>query len=139
MAKSLNTFSRRNLVVGAMGAVAAATLPVGSQAKSKDPWLSEKLDAMAEATANVHIMEVKSNSFAPYYRKGDLIFVKPETGKATDHVFLKRKGMESVFGILVHRDTKSIYVRGFQAGDRLRSVPLSSVSDWGRIVINWRV
>ena len=139
MAKSVNAFSRRNLVVGAMGAVAAATLPVGSQAKSRDPWLTEKLDAMAEATENVHIMEVKSNSFAPFYRKGDLIFVKPETGKSTDHVFLKRKGMESVFGVLVHRDTKAIYVRGFQAGDRLRSVPLSSITEWGRIVINWRV
>ena len=139
MAKSVNAFSRRNRVVGAMGAVAAATLPVGAQAKSRDPWLTEKLDAMAEATENVHIMEVKSNSFAPYYRKGDLIFVKPETAKPTDHVLLKRKGIEPVFGVLVHRDAKAIYVRGFQAGDRLRSVPLSSITQWDRIVINWRV
>ncbi len=65
--------------------------------------------------------------------------MKPETGKPTDHVFLKRKGMESVFVVLVLRDAKAIYVRGFQAGDRLRSVPLSSIAQWGRIVINWRV
>ena len=139
MAKSGNTFNRRNLVIGTLAGVASAALPVATQAKSRDPWFTEKLDAMEEATENVHIMEVKSNSFAPYYRKGDLIFVKPETGKPTDHVLLKRKGMESVFGLLVHRDAKAIYVRCFQAGDRLRSVPLSSITEWGRIVINWRV
>ena len=139
MTMSANSISRRNLVVGTMGAVAAAALPVGAKARSSDPWVSAKLDAMSQATENIHIMEVQSNSFAPYYRRGDLIFVKPEVAKVTDHVFLKRKAAASVFGVLVHRDAKAIYVRGFKAGDRLQSVPLSSISEWGRIIINWRV
>jgi len=103
-----------------------------------DPWFTAKLDAMSDAMANVQIMELQSNNFAPHYRKGNLIFVKPETAQPTDHVFLKRNAADSVFGVLVHRDAKAIYVRGFKTGDRLQSVPLSSISEWGRIAMNWR-
>ena len=139
MSKPVKAFSRRSLIVGTMGAIATAALPVSAKAKSTDAWVTAKLDAMSQAMENVQIMELQSNSFAPFYRKGDLIFVKPETARPSDHVFLRRKGAESVFGVLVHRDAKAIYVRGFKAGDRLRSVPLSSISEWGRIVMNWRV
>ena len=136
--------SRRALMSGAVSVVASAALPSDAKAKAEtheapDPWFTAKLDAMSDAMKNVQIMEVLSNSFAPHYRKGDLVFVKPETAQPSDHVFLKRKGVESVFGVLVHRDAKAIYVRGFRAGDRLRSVPLSSISEWGRIVMNCRV
>ena len=136
--------SRRALMLGAVSVVASAALPSEAKAKAEtqeaaDPWFTAKLDAMSEAMKNVQIMEVLSNSFAPHYRKGDLVFVKPGTVKPSDHVFLRRKAAESVFGILVRRGAKAIYVRGFRAGDRLQSVPLSSISEWGRIVMNWRV
>ena len=136
--------SRRVLMAGAVSVVASAALPAGAKAKSEtqadpDPWFDARLYAMSDAMKNVKIMEVLSNSFAPHYRKGDLVFVKPETAQPSDHVFLKRKGVESVFGVLVHRDAKAIYVRGFRAGDRLQSVPLRSISEWGRIVMNCRV
>ena len=136
--------SRRVLMAGAVSVAASVALPSNAKAKpethdAQDQWFAAKLDAMSEAMKNVQIMEVLSNSFAPHYRKGDLIFVKPETGQPADHVFLRRKAAESVFGVLVHRDAKAIYVRGFRARDRLQSVPLSSISEWGRIVMNWRV
>ena len=136
--------SRRVLMAGAVSVAASVALPSNAKAKPEtyeapDPWFAAKLDAMSEAMANVQIMEVQSNSFAPHYRKGDLIFVKPGTVKPSDHVFLRRKAAESVFGILVRRGAKAIYVRGFKAGDRLRPVLLSSISEWGRIVMNWRV
>ncbi len=76
---------------------------------------------------------------APHYRKGDLIFVKPETTQPADHVFLKRKATEPVFGVLVHRDARAVYVRGFKAGDRIQSVPLSNIREWGRIIVSYRV
>ena len=139
MPKPIKALSRRSLIVGTMGTVATAALPVTAKAKATDPWFTAKLDAMSEAMANVQIMGVQSNSFAPHYRKGDLVFVKPETGQPTDHVFLRRKAAESVFGVLVHCDAKAIYGRGFRAGERLQSVPLSSISEWGRVVMNWRV
>ena len=139
MPKPIKAFSRRSIIVGTMGAVATAALPVTAEAKSADLWFTAKLDAMSKAMENVQITEVKGDSFTPYYRKGDLIFVKPEEAQPSDHVFLKRKAAESVFGVLVHRDAKAVYVRGFKAGDRLRSVPLSSISEWGLIVMNWRV
>ena len=138
MAKSVNTFSRRSLIIGTMGTVASSSLPGGAMAKSSEPGFAAKLDAMSEAMEDVHIMEVQSNSFAPHYRKGDLIFVKPETGQPTDHVFLRCKTMEPVFGVLVRRDAKAIYVRGFKASDRLQPVPLNSISEWGRIIVCYR-
>lgn len=139
MTKSKHAISRRSLVVGTMAVAGSAALPANVRAKSADPAFEAKLDAMTQAMHDVQAMEVQSNSFAPHYRKGDLIFVKPETANSTDHAFLKRKAAESIFGVLVHRDAKAIYVRGFKAGDRLQSVQLSTIAEWGRIVASYRV
>ena len=138
MIKSNKTINRRSLVAGTMGIVVASALPGNTQAKPADPALMAKLEGMTEAMEGVNIMQVISNSFAPHYRKGDLIFVKPQCGQATDHVFIKRKAADPVFGVLVHHDAKAIYVRGFKAGDRLQSVPLTTITEWGRIVVSYR-
>ena len=139
MINSKKTINRRTLVAGTMGIVASTALPENSQAKPADPVLTATLAGMAEAMEGVNVMEVLSNVFAPHYRKGDLIFVKPQCGKATDHVFIKRMAADPAFGVLVHHDAKAIYVTGFKAGDRLQSVPLNTITEWGRIVANYRV
>ena len=134
--------SRRAIIAGSLVSIAA---PEASKANAApQDWpdsLSrtfEALQALSKNPQGLKIMEILTNSFTPNYRKGDLIFVQPAKAKATDHVYLKRKSAESIFGELVHEDEKAIYVRGFKSGDSLQSIPKRSVADWGRIAVSFR-
>jgi hypothetical protein len=132
--------TRRSLIAGTIGTAATAFTVKASETKPNPnaDRFTALLDAMQATLPHVVAMEVLTDNFAPHYRKGDLIFVKPETAKASDHVWLKLKGGKAVFGELVHSDAKAIYVRGFKKGDRMAVYPVASVTTWGRIVISYR-
>ncbi len=135
--------SRRAIIAGSLVSIAAPEAVKANAAPQDWPdslaRTFEALQVLSKNPQGLKIMEILTNSFTPNYRKGDLIFVQTAKAKATDHVYLKRKSAESIFGELVHEDEKAIYVRGFKSGDSLQSVPLNTISEWGRIVASYRV
>jgi SOS-response transcriptional repressor LexA len=128
--------TRRQAISGSIATATALTFT--SEASAKPHPLNDKLDAMQAAIADVNVMEVTGSKHAPHYRKGDLVFVKPETAKATDHVCLKTKSGQQHFAALVHSDQKAIYLRGFNPKDRMQIIPRTSVASWGRVVASFR-
>ena len=86
----------------------------------------------------MNVLEVTGDANAPHYRKGDVIFMQPTKGRATDHVYIDRKAAAPIFGTLVHTDAKAVYVRGFKASDRMQAIPLKSVKAWGRVLASYR-
>lgn len=144
--------TRRAIMANCIAAAASIALP--ATAKASEASLPQSLidnpptvrtdhaltivRRMQADMEGVNIMEVLTSDFAPHYRKGDLVFVKPAKANPADHVFLKLKSGPSVFGAYVHNDGKSLYVRGFKAGDKIKGIPFANVREWGRIVVSYR-
>ncbi|MEO6607831.1 MAG: S24 family peptidase [Aestuariivirga sp.] len=129
MAKLIN---RRFAIAGTI----AAAIPLQAEAGTKQA--PDGCSHLTQALQGLVGVEVTGNSFEPHHRAGTLLFIKPGSADPADHVCVIRKTGAHVIASLVHRDEKAMYLRGFNAGDRLQAVPLNTVSQWGRIVVAFK-
>ena len=97
----------------------------------KSKKISGKSRDLTSILETCKVMEVKAMNWAPFYTKGDMLFMHPDSKlKLRDHVSLTTRSGRHVLGVYVEKAKTKTVIQSFEGVCKFESFEDSSALAW---------
>lgn len=101
----------------------------------KNAKATAKVDELTSLLETCSVMEVTAMNWAPYYNKGDMLFIHRDgLLKRRDHVALTTRSGRQVLGIYVENKKKQMVIQSFDGAGGMESFDDSDLTSVSKII-----
>jgi phage repressor protein C with HTH and peptisase S24 domain len=101
----------------------------------KDKKTTGRVSDLARILEDCEVMEVTAMTWAPYYAKGDMLFVHPESKVAIrDRVSLTTRNGRHILGACIEKGNKGTVIQSFDGIQKFEHFDESDIASLSKII-----